>query len=127
MQQRINILLLLTVILSFTLRPVFPWVEYALNKRYIASQLCVQRAIPKNHCQGKCHLRKRIAQAEQTDTTTDTSPKPQKSKAPDFNDYIPIVAYKSSLYTISTPLVNKHNSLYCSLYSSSIFNPPKQG
>jgi hypothetical protein len=41
-------------------KPAFPFVNYLLNKEYIAKNLCENRNKPKMNCNGKCHLMKEI-------------------------------------------------------------------
>jgi hypothetical protein len=52
------------------LKPLFPLVDYALNKEYIAKNLCENRNKPKLNCNGKCHLMKQLKKAG-TDAPTD--------------------------------------------------------
>lgn len=39
-------------------------VEYQVNKEFIAKNLCVNRAKPSSCCQGKCYLKKKLANDE---------------------------------------------------------------
>jgi hypothetical protein len=45
------------------LKPLFPLVDYALNKEYISKNLCENRNKPKMNCNGKCHLMKQLKKA----------------------------------------------------------------
>ncbi|WP_276133862.1 hypothetical protein [Polluticoccus soli] len=38
--------------------------DYVLNKEYIAKNICENRNKPKLHCNGKCHLKKQLAEDE---------------------------------------------------------------
>lgn len=38
--------------------------DYQLNKSFIASVLCENKAKPQMHCEGKCHLKKELAADE---------------------------------------------------------------
>lgn len=42
------------------LKPVYPWLEYAIHQDYFAKVLCVNKDKPEMHCNGKCHLKKEI-------------------------------------------------------------------
>lgn len=48
----------LMVILSLVLvvKPLTPFIEYAVNKDYIAEVLCINREKPEMECDGKCYL-----------------------------------------------------------------------
>lgn len=53
--------IILTLIMSaYLLRPVIPFVEYALNKDYIAKVLCINKDEPELKCNGMCHLNKQL-------------------------------------------------------------------
>lgn len=42
------------------LKPLIPFLEYALNYDYIVKELCEQKDEIENTCNGTCHLSKRI-------------------------------------------------------------------
>jgi hypothetical protein len=45
------------------LRPVMPFIEYEINKKYIAEVLCENKDKPMMHCNGKCYLKKQLKKA----------------------------------------------------------------
>ena len=47
------------------LKPIAPFVEYAINKDYIAEFLCINKDKPEMACGGKCHLMKQLEQQEE--------------------------------------------------------------
>jgi len=58
----VSILLLLAITASFS-----KWMliaSYALNKSYIAAELCVNKAKPKSCCAGKCYLTRQMNKEE---------------------------------------------------------------
>lgn len=67
--------LLITLIFGF-LKPVFPVFQYAVNYDYIVAELCEQKAVTNNTCNGKCHLKKELAKA----STDQDDQKKQDSK-----------------------------------------------
>lgn len=50
------------------LRPIQPYIEYALNQDYIAEFLCINKDKPKLACDGKCHLAKQLEKQQENDT-----------------------------------------------------------
>lgn len=42
------------------LKPIAPFVEYAINQEYIAEFLCINQDKPEMQCNGKCHLYKEV-------------------------------------------------------------------
>ncbi|HUQ97312.1 MAG TPA: hypothetical protein VM010_06580 [Chitinophagaceae bacterium] len=66
------------VMLLFSIQTFSQWVwviDYQLNKNYIAKNLCINKAKPKLHCNGKCQLSKKIAEEEKAKTSGTTAPK----------------------------------------------------
>lgn len=55
------------IALLFLCRPVLPVLEYAINYDYIVAELCENKAKPEMHCNGKCHLKKELAKASETE------------------------------------------------------------
>jgi len=45
--------------------PINPVIHYVLHKKYYAEVLCENKDKPKMHCNGKCHLKKELKQAQQ--------------------------------------------------------------
>ena len=56
------------IILYFValLKPVSPYLEYAINKDFIANVLCINKDKPALKCNGKCHLKKELKKASDT-------------------------------------------------------------
>jgi hypothetical protein len=54
---------------------------YMANKSYVAKELCVNKAKPKMHCNGKCHLAKQLQKLEESESGKNT-PAKQKSTIP---------------------------------------------
>lgn len=55
---------------------------YLINKDYVARELCINKAKPKLHCNGKCHLAKQLKKLEDPSTqekkTANTTIKPSE-------------------------------------------------
>jgi hypothetical protein len=45
------------------------WIEFKMNQEYIAKNLCVQKEVEDNCCQGSCHLKEKM---EEDDRNQDT-------------------------------------------------------
>jgi hypothetical protein len=50
-------------------------VSYSVNKNYIAKNHCENRGKPKMNCNGKCHLKKQLAQVEKNESQGKTDSK----------------------------------------------------
>lgn len=72
MKKLVALTLLLVLFLS-AVRPYFPYLDYAINKEFIAKVLCDNIEKPKLKCNGKCHLKKelkKVVEAEKSDKET---------------------------------------------------------
>jgi ribosomal protein S19 len=124
MKAKVYTFFFLTVLILYILRPVLPYLEYALNKEYIAKNLCVNRDKPKSCCQGKCHLKKELAKNDNSENSqgSNSSKKNQQKTIDEFLknqsrtiEILPKVIILS-VYTCST---------YNKQYFSTVFVPPK--
>lgn len=66
----ISFLLVYLLALSYQL---LPYIDYALNKEYIAEVLCENQDEPELHCNGICQLKKRLKKAEDKEKEAPTS------------------------------------------------------
>ena len=55
------------IVTVFLLKPVLPFLEYAVNYDYITKVLCENKAKPELECNGKCHLMKELAKASENE------------------------------------------------------------
>ena len=55
------------IALFLLVKPILPVVEYVVNYEYISKVLCVNKAKPMMHCNGKCHLVKELAKASENE------------------------------------------------------------
>lgn len=74
------------VLALYILRPVIPFIEYAVNKDNIAKNLCINRDKPKSCCEGKCHLKKELSKSDTSSETTtkNSTKKPQQKQINEF-------------------------------------------
>ena len=71
----------LSIMVIYIIIPVMPYIEYAVNKDYIAKYFCVQREIPGNCCQGKCYLLEQLKKSsEPFNANSDESSKNTENK-----------------------------------------------
>jgi hypothetical protein len=81
--------------------------DYELNKDYITKNFCVNKAKPMMHCNGKCHMRKELAQQDKKENSL-----PYQN----FKYNEPTEISKSDfIYSFFIPKVS----------ASSIFHPPQ--
>ena len=61
------------IMVFFILRPMMPYIQYAVFKDYIVKNLCEQKDEPKSCCQGSCYLEKQLKKSADTSDTSNTN------------------------------------------------------
>ena len=102
------------------LKPIAPFVEYAINKDYIAKALCINQDKPELKCGGKCHLMKQLEKQEKEE---------QKQLRVSLEEYpigfVKVYAQKSDVHTeLNQKNTYKTSQQYSYLYYHKIFHPP---
>jgi len=124
MKYRIYAYILLVVVVFYIIRPVMPYIEYAVNKEYIAKYLCINRAEPHGCCEGKCYLEKEIKKSNDLNDPKDTSSN-KKVQYEDVKEFLnPHVTIPQVFETNITHLIYRQRSVL-KRYFSTIFIPPK--
>lgn len=107
------------------LKPAFPVIDYVVNYEYISTVLCVNKAKPKMHCNGKCHLMKELAKTSEKETPISSD---KKNAAQQFEVLFleEIKSFKiAAIYFCKTQKTsNDYSNLYFRLNSASVFRPP---
>lgn len=105
-------------------KPLFPVLDYVINYDYITKELCENKEKPELKCNGKCHLKKELANASETENATLPS---EKKHNPSIE-----VLFLESIETFqlnpTIEMIQRNNYNYISLYtlleSYAIFHPP---
>lgn len=75
--KQVSGILLLVLYLAGMLRPVMPYIEYAINKKHIAATHCVNQDKPELKCNGQCYLRQQLkAMSAEQETNSPTQVPP---------------------------------------------------
>jgi len=113
------------ILIALILKPILPVVDYIVNYEYISKVLCVNKAKPMMHCNGKCHLMKELAKAAETENSK-SSDKKQNTPIQEVLFFKEIKSFSIVSFSFSTE--SKINSSYLELYSylntNSVFHPP---
>lgn len=102
------------------LRPIAPFVEYAINYDYIAKVLCINKDKPELNCNGKCQLMMELEKQQDDD---------YKALRISMEEYpvgfVTILNLETSVY-LPEPSTNKFNykGNYTYLFDGTIFHPP---
>ena len=102
------------------LKPIAPFVEFAINQDYIAKFLCINQDKPEMNCGGKCHLMKQLEKQEKEE------PKQLRISLKEYPiGFVKIYRNKSNIYQEGRQkkaFSNVQNYSY--LYSLEVFHPP---
>jgi hypothetical protein len=107
------------------IKPIFPVVEYVVNYDYISKVLCENKAKPKMHCNGKCHLMKELAKAADSENPK-SSDKKGSTQVTEVLFFEEINSFTiATFYSLDKKKTNQNYSdLYCYLNSDAFFRPP---
>lgn len=105
-------------------KPVIPVLNYVINYDYITKELCENKEKPEMECNGKCHLKKELADASESENSTLPSEKKQNNTI----EILFLESIESFQLTSNNELIQKNNFNYTALYahleSCVIFHPP---
>ena len=109
------------------LKPLFPLVDYALNKEYIAKNLCENRDKPKLNCNGKCHLMKQLKKAGADVPADGNTTKGSSNQEENVVHVGSVFQFKiqDSIFNISPCYINTLSNTLPSSYLADIFHPPR--
>jgi hypothetical protein len=114
--------ILLLVLLTQTFSKWVVVVEYRLNKNFIAQNLCINKARPKLHCNGKCQMMKRLAAEEEQNTSSNNTAKIRIQELVFIDEMnkpvLPSLAYVQLSYNEELPILKYSSPI------ASIFHPP---
>ncbi len=105
--------LIVTVLL---LKPVIPFLEYAVNYQYITQVLCENKAAPELECNGKCYLMKKLAKASE-----DEKPLSSHKKSMSESEVLFYQEFQQNIIFTSTPSFVLVSNLYFNNYSYLLF------
>jgi hypothetical protein len=113
------------VAIFMLVKPALPVIDYVVNYKYISTVLCVNKAKPKMHCNGKCHLMKELAKAAENEKPISSD---KKNVAQEFEVLFIEKLNSFQIATICFEDKRQFNSHYSNLYtflnSPSVFQPP---
>ena len=114
------------IVLTLFLKPIFPVIEYMVNYEYIAKTLCVNKAKPQMHCNGKCHLMKELAKAAETEKPISSDKKDNVKQPVEelfFQDIKSLISETIRVFH-KKPVSNHYFNLYRHEVDHFVFHPP---
>ena len=101
-----------------------PFIEYQINKKYIAEVLCKNKDKPEMHCNGKCYLKEQLKKANDV-------PENEPLPVPVFSNIKELITllYEQDPFCLKQKdighIMVTYIANYKFLFDSSIFHPPK--
>ena len=112
------------IILFMLIKPILPVVDYIINYDYISTHLCENIKMPALKCNGKCHLKKKLASEAKKDNSKANE---QRSNTIVFEvlfcENIASFVFKPIIY-IDKKIQPLYNCIYFRINITSIFHPP---
>ena len=122
---RIYAIVQLVILVFYLLRPVIPFVEYCVNKKYIIKNLCINRAKPFSCCEGKCYLKQQLKKSLETDENKSKNAK-QTVHFKEIKEFIKSYIAVPKAVESKAFLVFIGEEKVCSPSLQRIFIPPKK-
>ncbi len=114
------------IVLSIFLKPIFPVIDYVVNYKYISTVLCENKDKPALKCCGKCHLKKELATASEGEKPNSSDKKDSSKQEVEvlFCQDIKSLVIEHIYFQNKTAMNNNYSNLYFHLNSCSVFHPP---
>ena len=120
MFRKFTTILFVFLYLISMLRPIAPFVEYAINYDYISKILCINKDNIEMNCKGKCQLMQKLEEQQEKD---------HKSLRIHLEEYpigfVKILHLNVKKFEDKTLVkYQKYTNEYSYLYSYNVFHPP---
>ena len=119
-----GVIICLSILFFYLIRPVLPFIEYSIDKEYIAKNICIKKNIPGNCCQGKCYLLEQIKKnSEPLNSNTGST----KKNVPDqkVEEHLPSPGIFYNPFEKVSILITNYSFRIIDSFLSSFFVPPK--
>lgn len=107
------------------LKPIFPVLDYIVNYEYISKVLCENKDKLMMHCNGKCHLMKELAKANESEKpiSSDKKNASQENEVLFFQE-IKLFQILEVCFQNSMKVNASYSNLYFYLNTNPVFHPP---
>ena len=119
-----GMILCLSILFFYLIRPALPYIEYSVDKEYISKNLCIKKDIPGNCCQGKCYLLEQIKLNSDPVTSTTGN---NKKNVPDqkVEDHLPSEGISYNPFEKVSTLITNYSFRIIGSFYTTFFVPPK--
>ena len=119
-----GMILCLSILFFYLIRPVLPFIEYSIDKEYISKNLCIKKNIPGNCCQGKCYL---LEQIKKNSEPLNSNTEPSKKNVPvqKVDDHLLSQGITTNPIEKVSMLITNNAFRIIASFNSPFFVPPK--
>lgn len=115
----------LVILVVYIFRPVFPFIEYAINKDFIIKNLCINRDKPLSCCEGKCHLAKQLKKSNDNNNDPKDKNTNKRIRNEETKEFLSIPVTIPIIFETGLVLQPFPATIVSTIYSAAIFVPPK--
>ena len=120
---KIGALALVALFALILVKPVIPYIHYAVRKKFIIEEYCVNKPVPEKQCNGKCHLEKQVKKSVE-DPKQNDMPLPSEREKEEILKYLAAGYADENLFQVERTAVSGYLGSYSFDFVSSIFHPP---
>ncbi len=116
-----------TILLSFLLQLSGKFVvllDYAINKDFIASVLCVNKDVVDSTCEGKCHLKKQLDKKDQEQQQS-TNPFNEIKDFELYSEFSSVINFIPSSLKLASNTVFNYMLRVSSKHLLPVYHPPQ--
>jgi hypothetical protein len=126
MLNRCLAILLLVALIGSNFIRVFVYAGFEANQSYIAKELCVNKARPWMHCNGRCFLMKKLKEATEKEKKQQEKDNLNRVVTSFFEEPNRVVFTNALTLQPQRSTFSTYRYLHTSSYIDTIFKPPKQ-
>lgn len=126
MQKRLLALFLLAVMISANFSRFFAYAGFHANQKYIAENLCINKARPWLHCNGHCYFIKKVKQAAENEKKQGEKDNLKRLEISFFQELSQLCFFAPVVLKSIQSSFPAYSYQYSNHYIDTIFRPPKQ-
>lgn len=119
-------LFLLVTLISTHFSMYVVYAGFTMNQKFIAEKLCINKARPWLHCNGKCYFMKKIRQAEENEKKQESKDHLNRLEISFLQEPFRFSVDESGTAFTTKDTYPAYAYHYSSRYLDCIFRPPKQ-
>ncbi len=126
MLKRVTATCLLIAVISSNYSLLLVYAGFALNKKYVADNLCINRSRPLLNCNGKCYFMKKVKQAQENEKNQESHDNLNRLNLSYFQEPFRLTLVEPAITDLSLPSSFSYSYQYSNSYLTTVFRPPKQ-